>query len=569
MPRILKTVSVLLLICFLSVPFIPAQGIKDKITNLTRTKVKEVLVEELSSEEFYQDMKTFAEGLYNKQVGEGETRRESDFKKRVDREYEALKREHADKAYKTNLSAHSEVKYVIEDRFRIFSGLYDNLLVQDLLNRTGQSVIPAKVERLYTFKLLADPIPMAQSLSTGTIYVSTGLVGLLETKAQLSYVLAHEAAHIYREHYKTRKMLELASEEYAKQRNANLEAVRNKYALFAGIAGAGAGAILGQGKGAAIGAGVATTGVYLGMALEALAQSQKPTVMDWNRTEEDEADQMAFEWVMNSKQNVNDIPKVYQVLKDAGDRDDRVTLAFLGRTDRVRERARRIEQILAAERAKPDFAKRVFQSGDPDFDVLLAEVKRDNGILAFHTDMLEMARNNLERAVAIKTTDPAALYYYGKILKQTARDDADRAKAQEYFRRAAENDHRNMNYGAELHRAVALLTPTATVSEKQQAVELLKHYLEGYFLSAYQTSRSKNDEYPPHLETIYDYLSRLGEYNYVLDGESVLRDAARRRAASTPTVEMPSQAPVMTPASSPPPKSEAKKDAAPARKKGS
>jgi Zn-dependent protease with chaperone function len=202
MLRTFKAIFISLAVMASFAPLALAQGVKDKIPLIGKGKpkdAKEANLEDLSSEEFYLDMKTFAEGLYNKQVGEGEARRESDFKRRVDRDYEELKRQHAEKAYRTNLSAHSEVKHVIEDRFRVFSGLYDNLLVQDLLNRTGQSIIPKKVDRLYTFKLLADPIPMAESLSTGTVYISTGLVALLDNKAQLSYVIAHEAAHIYRE----------------------------------------------------------------------------------------------------------------------------------------------------------------------------------------------------------------------------------------------------------------------------------------------------------------------------------------------------------------------------------
>src|ERR1044071_2340610 len=104
----------------------------------------------------------------------------------------------------------------------------------------------------------------------------------------------------------------------------------------------------------------------------------------------------------------------------------------------------------------------------------MAEVKRDNGVLAFHHDMLDVARENLATAVKIKPQDPTALYYYAKILKQTARTDEERAKSLDYFRRAEENDQRNLNYGARLHRAVALLKPDANDSEKAQAVELLK-----------------------------------------------------------------------------------------------
>lgn len=492
---------------------------------------------EQNSEEFYLDMKDFAEGLYNKQVGTGDNRQDSDFKHRVDETYEIQRRRDAERAYQVNLSARSEIKRVIEDRFRVYSGLYDNLLVQDLLNRIGQSVVPKTGGRLYTFKLKADPIPSAETLSTGTIYVTTGLVALLNTKAELAYVLAHEAAHVYHNDYRTEIMLDLAAEEYAKERGANQDSVQKKLALLIGLGGAVTGGILGRSANAVALGGIAgmATGAVVGHFVEREGPS---AIKDWNRVQEDEADRTAFEWVLNANLDVQQIPKVYVALKDAGDRDDRVTLGFLGRSNRVRERAKKIDEMLTLEKGKEGFSKRTLVDSDPDFDILMAEVKRDNGILAFQYDMLEVARDNLEKAVAIKTTDPTALYFYARILKETAKTDEERAKADKYFRLAAENDHRDLNYGATLHRAVALLTPNATGAEKEQAVSLLKKYVENYYLVTIRDSES--EFYPPHLETIYDYMSRLGEFRYVLDAKRVaeLRAAAQKLAASGNGIEL-------------------------------
>jgi len=50
------------------------------------------------------------------------------------------------------------------------------------------------------FKLLLDPIPKAEALSTGTILISTGMVSMLDNEAQLAYVLGHEIAHVERNH---------------------------------------------------------------------------------------------------------------------------------------------------------------------------------------------------------------------------------------------------------------------------------------------------------------------------------------------------------------------------------
>jgi hypothetical protein len=275
-----------------------------------------------------------------------------------------------------------------------------------------------------------------------------------------------------------------------------------------------------------------------GLVANAVERQGTTVFKDWNRIQEDEADRTAFQWLLNANLDVQQIPRVYAALKDAGDRDDRVTLGFLGRSNRVRERAKKVDEMLTLEKGKAEFSKRTWVGSDPDFDILMAEVKRDNGILAFEYDMLEVARDNLEKAVAIKKNDPTALYFYARILKETAKTDAERATADSYFRLAAENDYRNLNYGAALHRAVAMLTPDATVAEKQQAVSLLKQYVENYYLV---TMRDRQNEfYPPHLETIYDYMSRLGEFQYVLDEKRTaeLRAVAQKFVDSSNNMEL-------------------------------
>jgi len=497
-------------------------------------------VDSKSAEQFYLEMKDFAEGLYNKPQGEGANQQDSDFKKRVDSEFENLKRANAQRAYEVNLSAHSEVKYVMEDRFRVYSGLYDNLLVQDLLNRTGQSIIPKTNDHLYAFKLVADPVPSAETLSTGTIYVTTGLVALLDNKAELAYVLAHEAAHVYRGHFKTEIMINLAAQEYAERNNANLATIQKRIAIVSAIGGAVLGGGLGHSVSSTVAGGVAGTAAGL-VAGAVVAAAQQPRMFtDWNRVQEDEADELALKWVIAANQSVDEIPKVYQALKDAGDRDDRVTLGFLGRSNRVRERAERIQKLIEEAKKKGNLPPNSLTS-DPDFDILLAEVKRDNGILAYLHDMLDTARDNLAKAVSIQSKDPTALYFYAKVLQETAKTDDDRKTALQYYRLAAENDHRHENYGANLHKAVALLRPDATGAEKQMAVDLLKKYLAEYYLSSLEAREAKND-FPPHLETVYDYLSRLGEYNWVVNGEDILKHRAQYLAENASQIKIPDDA---------------------------
>src|SRR6185503_4036188 len=94
------------------------------------------------------------------------------------------------------------------DRLRLHTGLYDNKLFGDYINRVGQKVVPAGSDKLFAFRLVADPTPLAYTLSTGTIYISTGLVSLLDNEAQLAYVLAHEMAHVQLDHCRQKVMLD-------------------------------------------------------------------------------------------------------------------------------------------------------------------------------------------------------------------------------------------------------------------------------------------------------------------------------------------------------------------------
>jgi len=50
-------------------------------------------------------------------------------------------------------------------------------------------------------QVLLNPIPEARSLSTGTVYISSGLLSLIDNEAQLAYILGHEIAHVEKDHW--------------------------------------------------------------------------------------------------------------------------------------------------------------------------------------------------------------------------------------------------------------------------------------------------------------------------------------------------------------------------------
>jgi tetratricopeptide (TPR) repeat protein len=62
----------------------------------------------------------------------------------------------------------------------------------------GERSLPEKVT--YRFLVLCDPTVNAFALPNGSVYLTTGLLALLENEAQLAGVIGHETAHVYERH---------------------------------------------------------------------------------------------------------------------------------------------------------------------------------------------------------------------------------------------------------------------------------------------------------------------------------------------------------------------------------
>lgn len=71
------------------------------------------------------------------------------------------------------------------------------------LRRVGKSLIPRdlELERVsWKFRALRDPQPNAFALPNGSIYVTTGLLTLIDNESQLAAILAHEVTHVLGRH---------------------------------------------------------------------------------------------------------------------------------------------------------------------------------------------------------------------------------------------------------------------------------------------------------------------------------------------------------------------------------
>jgi hypothetical protein len=141
---------------------------------------------------------------------------------------------------------------------------------------------------------------------------------------------------------------------------------------------------------------------------------------------------------------------------------------------------------------------------------LMAELKRDNGIMAFYHDMFELARANLKDAVAIRENDPAAHYYYGKVVKQIGRTDDDLKLARDEFYKAAKFDVHDENFGSHLHLAM-MMTRENNVDKKIVAEEL-DDYVTNY--ARWNLMEGTLRAFPPNLDTVYEYMTLYGPPNW-------------------------------------------------------
>jgi Zn-dependent protease with chaperone function len=59
---------------------------------------------------------------------------------------------------------------------------------------------PAPEQVQFRFRVLRDPMVNAFAMPNGTVYVTTGLLSVLENEAQLASVLGHESTHVFNRH---------------------------------------------------------------------------------------------------------------------------------------------------------------------------------------------------------------------------------------------------------------------------------------------------------------------------------------------------------------------------------
>ncbi len=528
----------------------------------------------------YQKLKQFSFEVYNK---------DPEFKDEVEAAYRQKQREHSEYAYFINTRNGRDDQVTRDgDKLKVNDTLYDNPLAQDYVNRVGQSLVPAGTKHLYAFKIMLNPIPEARSLSTGTVYVSSGLLAQIDNEAQLAYVLGHEIGHIEKGHWFEDVLVERGLDEY----NEKQASKRRRISMIAGIAAAAVGAA---------GNAAATSVAFFSEALlmpNILKLAVPNAVISWDRLQEDESDQLGLQYMLSRNYDAREVPKFYATFQQTSHRDPRVGLGFVGNMERIGERMQQVNLLLsgmggslranlligaanftamkaaqqpvqearpsgpdtgkslapardaaaraaAAERAlsvqvaaelkaKLDAGELIGSTGE--FEAVMAELKRDNGVRAYYYDMFQMARDNLEDSLLIRSNDPFAHLYYGKVLKLTARSAAEKSRALAEFVRAIELDRRRVLPEARLHRALALIENKGA-SQMPEIVAALKEYVGLY-------QRIHGGTLPPNMDIIYDYMQEAGELTWSAPPVTNIST----RDVEPVNVSMPGQPPAPAPA---------------------
>lgn len=92
---------------------------------------------------------------------------------------------------------------LLDQRYERDAMVYHDEALNAYVTRIGMSMLPAGTapEHVkWAFRIIRDPMPNAFALPNGSIYVTTGLLSLLDNEDQLASVLAHEITHVTDRH---------------------------------------------------------------------------------------------------------------------------------------------------------------------------------------------------------------------------------------------------------------------------------------------------------------------------------------------------------------------------------
>jgi predicted Zn-dependent protease len=476
-----------------------------------------------------------------------------EIQQQIQEEWDETRRTDLQMAYSINLT---ESWGVVQDNSRDDSfdrqRLYSNPIVQSYVNHLGQKLVPKGSTNMYTFRVLYDPIPKVLTLSTGTGYISTGMMAVLDNEAELSYVLGHEIAHVEKRQAWTRIHDKIVGDELEKEKT---EKEKMLTAAATTVLGVGAGGMLIPLRAGSLLGGLGGSASGLTVSHYFIHPHLEPT--RWEAQEEDEADELAARYMMDQGYDARESLHVYHTLEMLTNLDPRVGLGFIGDPKHVKEREAHLETLMDGPLRAEISAKakdNKFVNNSPEFLPVTAASKRDNGILAMDFDLFAFAKRNLQECVAQRPNDANAHFYLAKLERETARTPAEMADALNHLTSALNLDsERGAIPGAHLEYAVYLMEQDPPSDQSQIASELKA------YVALYDRDRQ---QLPGNMPAVYDYLNAAGDQKWYLpapwytqtqlgvSSTTIAADAVIRKATNTaPTTLVPAGT---TPAATPP-----------------
>jgi beta-barrel assembly-enhancing protease len=307
--------------------------------------------------------------------------------------------------------------------------LYQDPLLEEYLNDVARRLTPPEVGEQgipIRVRIIQDPSLNAFAYPNGAIYMHTGLLARVENEAQLATVLGHEITHVVNRdavrHYRSTRNKVIAANIAAVAASIGISAVAGDQSRQGNAVTA---AVIGQ-----------TSNVLLGLGLQLGVLA---AVNGYGREIEDMADVGAMRLMTQAGYNINEAPKVHQILLQRYGDPSRLENFFFGNHSRNQERIEHYEQMLTTDYGQVAHASTLITNTE-EFQRRTRPLVRDNAILDIEAGRYGTAKTALERVLAVGPTDAKAHYYLGELYRKQRRDPADVEHAIIAYQNAAEYD---------------------------------------------------------------------------------------------------------------------------------
>jgi predicted Zn-dependent protease len=283
----------------------------------------------------------------------------------------------------------------------------------------------------------------------------------VENEAQLATVLGHEITHVINRdavrQYRSTRTKVIAANVAAVAASIGVSAVAGEQWRRGNDVTA---AVIGQ-----------TANVMLGLGLQL---GLLAAVNGYGRGMEDEADVGALRLMSQAGYNLNEAPKVHQMLLQRYGDPSRLENFFFGNHSRNQERIDHYERMLNTEYAQVAQAASLITNTE-DFQRRTRPLVRDNAILDIEAGRYGTAKTALQRVLAVAPTDAKAHFYLGELYRKQRRSPADVEQAIASYHKAAEHDP---SYPEPHYRLGLLYFLYYRRDKKAQAQQAFERYLE-------------------------------------------------------------------------------------------